>query len=282
MSTPGRISTRSRAALRWSSARTPERCELLAVVAARGAARRHTTASGCAASGVQVSPADDRIHAAEIAVVSGATPQIEIELRAMARVGLRARRRPRGAAARPRRARARPSGSSSASCSGVRALAIGAATVGCAASQASATAATVVRGSRRDRRAPPARRARARRGSRARLPARGEPVSAPPMRYLPVRKPLASAKYGMQAEPFARAHGGQRALVLLAVHEVVVRLDRDVRGQVAAARQLERLGEARRGVVGRGDVAHLALADQLAEGARASRRAASASSSRCA
>ena len=34
--------------------------------------------------GVQVSPADDRIHAAEVAFVTGAVPQIEIELREIA------------------------------------------------------------------------------------------------------------------------------------------------------------------------------------------------------
>jgi hypothetical protein len=36
--------------------------------------------------GVQVSPADDRIHAAEIAFGAGPAPQIEIELRELSSV----------------------------------------------------------------------------------------------------------------------------------------------------------------------------------------------------
>src|SRR4029077_5177420 len=58
----------------------------------------------------------------------------------------------------------------------------------------------------------------------------------------------------------------ERALVLRAIEQVVAGLERDVRGQVAAARRLERRREAWSGVVGRGDVAHLAFGDQLAEG----------------
>ena len=101
--------------------------------------------------------------------------------------------------------RARPAiGTRSATCSGVRALAIGATTAGSAASQASETAATVVEcvSAISSSAASSATPRSSRNGTAS--SARSLSTSAPG-RYLPVRKPFASAKYGTQPIP-SRTH----------------------------------------------------------------------------
>lgn len=60
----------------------PERLRELAL-SPRGALLGAYDAFWLGPAGVQVSPADDRIHAAEVVFVSGAVAQLEIELRAM-------------------------------------------------------------------------------------------------------------------------------------------------------------------------------------------------------
>ena len=71
----------------------------------------------------------------------------------------------------------------------------------------------------------------------------------PPGRYLPVRKPRASAQYGTHARPARGAQVGQRALVVVALDQAVVRLERDVARESLAIGGLERLAAAAARVV---------------------------------
>ena len=82
-STAARSSTRSRGGSLSSSAATRSAC---ASSRRRHAARcsARTTRFWLRGEGVQVSPAGDRIHAAEVAFVTGAVAQIEVELREIA------------------------------------------------------------------------------------------------------------------------------------------------------------------------------------------------------
>ncbi len=69
-------------------------------------------------------------------------------------------------------------------------------------------------------------------------------------------------------EPLAGAEGGEAALVLGPVDEVVVRLERHESGEARALRDGQRLGEPRLGVVGGRDVADLSFAHESVERAQ--------------
>jgi hypothetical protein len=66
-------------------------------------------------------------------------------------------------------------------------------------------------------------------------------------------------------QPLADAQVGQVGLVAVALDQAVVRLKRDVAGEALGIGDLERGGQARGAVVGRRDVANLALLDELVE-----------------
>ena len=127
------------------------------------------------------------------------------------------------------------------SCSGVVALAIGASTVGCAASHANATAATV---------APCAAATRSRASSTAKPrsfmyrsrtpPARGLLTSGAPGRYFPVEEAACEAEVGQAGQALLGADARQLALVV-PLHQVVVRLQRDVARHLRPPADLERL-----------------------------------------
>ena len=160
----------------------------------------------------------------------------------------------------------------SVSCSGVRALAIGAATVGCRRSHASDTVATET---------PCAGRHLVERGEHAlavgvqigRCAGGTRAVARFVLRaVLAGEEPLREGEVRQRRQAFALDERGEVALVV-ALDEVVVRLQHGEPRQAVPVRNGQCFGEPLGAVVGRAEVAHLARADQRVERRRASPRA---------